>query len=798
MSNRTPDENGAVNQQGAVDTRGNSPATRNSTTRTGDGSGFSAVNGNMNTGSRGSNPTTHTGAGYRGGIEQGAQRQSDNYNSYIGALSALSDAQRDSRSKAMSRGPGSIAGILSDATPEARENLTETLSNAWNDKLGIRSTPEQVRRTLRTLVGESGRESIDDQAAALNTMSNRLSFGKTNPRADFGGGDVDRMLSGYDANGQRYYETYGKSGTPANDAFKNTDYRNQSYANAALAMAEALSPTSRFSLESDPTVLNATHYLTPEAAKTASWYEKKNFTPSGAHLFGNAEDISGKVAKLRGDEPRITMAGDDTRWVRPNIYDSIKPTITNAIRGVKDVTGGAVDKFLGLFGRGGEPVSTPIPHPKPAPPASELGQGVWRNPGSAPYPYANSDEQTAWEKLGNVRNPYGEPPPTTDEDSYVNDVRDGLKQSAERELAERNYVNPNLAPKPFTAGPVTHSTQTAPPSSPVPVVRAAGTPLGGYDENYFESKPIPSMGPMSSLLDKTAREKPRVTTIYKDPPPPSSPVPLRRSAGTPLGGYDENYNAGRKAPPNLAFNSREQTIKDWNDPSKYTGTEQPELPPATDRPRALGADKYGDPLGIRHFVDRTPQPTEEVVDDAGDVDRVPTAKEVFTTRKLNQSVLAGEPTTIDKLKKAGALAKDAYTIISNPLVGIPTIAGREIYKAIKGDMEKLKYLKDNYPATYTVEIARRQADQEKRFQRMSENDNGHPASGYVPRSGVPAAAGAVIPPPTDEPLPGDGGSLGYTPRPFLGMPNDFEHYGERPQHRYFARGGVVRLNRPPV
>jgi hypothetical protein len=49
-------------------------------------------------------------------------------------------------------------------------------------------------------------------------------------------------------------------------------------------------------------------------------------------------------------------------------------------------------------------------------------------------------------------------------------------------------------------------------------------------------------------------------------------------------------------------------------------------------------------------------------------------------------------------------------VISNPVVGIASIAARKVFETIKTDRERMAYLDKNYPATAAAERARRAAN----------------------------------------------------------------------------------------
>lgn len=102
---------------------------------------------------------------------------------------------------------------------------------------------------------------------------------------------------------------------------------------------------------------------------------------------------------------------------------------------------------------------------------------------------------------------------------------------------------------------------------------------------------------------------------------------------------------------------------------------------------------------------------------------VPTADEVFDAREQNLNVLADDPTALDKAKKVGSVLKDFASVLANPVVGIFGIGARETVKAIKRDQEKLAYLKENYPATYAAEMARRGAQSSRMSSRNEGGDN---------------------------------------------------------------------------
>lgn len=213
-------------------------------------------------------------------------------NSYGESLAGLTQAQRDARAKAVSRGPGDVAGVMPGASSLSQKRTTQTLAQALSDS-GIKASKDQIATAAKTIVGEAGRESPFGQTAVANTMLNRVALGPDT----YPGGDFADVLGAFDANGIRYAQTNGVSGKPANAGYTKTQMGSDAYGGALASLAAAASTASKFAKEAPEELKNATHYFNPKEV-SPSW--GKDFDLDvGNHRFGNAEPTAAKVAEAR-------------------------------------------------------------------------------------------------------------------------------------------------------------------------------------------------------------------------------------------------------------------------------------------------------------------------------------------------------------------------------------------------------------------------------------------------------------------------------------------------------------------
>lgn len=156
-------------------------------------------------------------------------------------------------------------------------------------------TPQQISEMARTTYGEAANQGPLGMAAVSNVMENRLNYGKA--YNGFGRGDVEKMLSKFDANG---YDYGVRRGVPqgGNAAYQNATVGTSGMTGGLLGMADALDKYSNFSMTAPAAVQNATHYYNPRDA-SPSWGQ--GFTAYGNHVFGNPDPgpTADRIASLR-------------------------------------------------------------------------------------------------------------------------------------------------------------------------------------------------------------------------------------------------------------------------------------------------------------------------------------------------------------------------------------------------------------------------------------------------------------------------------------------------------------------
>lgn len=157
-------------------------------------------------------------------------------------------------------------------------------------------TPAQISEMARTTYGEAANQGPLGMAAVSNVMENRLNYGKTYNNS-FGRGDIDKMLSKFDANG---YDYGVRKGVPqgGNPAYQNAIAGTEGMTGGLLGMGDALDRYSTFNMTAPDAVRNATHYYNPDDA-APKW--GNGFTPYGDHVFGNPDPgpTANRVASLR-------------------------------------------------------------------------------------------------------------------------------------------------------------------------------------------------------------------------------------------------------------------------------------------------------------------------------------------------------------------------------------------------------------------------------------------------------------------------------------------------------------------
>ena len=109
----------------------------------------------------------------------------------------------------------------------------------------------------------------------------------------------------------------------------------------------------------------------------------------------------------------------------------------------------------------------------------------------------------------------------------------------------------------------------------------------------------------------------------------------------------------------------------------------------------------------------------------------PTAAEVLAAKKLND--LALKPPTADTplstIKKTVVTTAKVAAVIANPIAGLSVLGAKKLYDVIQTDRANMQYLKDNYPETYTKEMARRAEQQAKTQGRAGSEKSGGNGTG---------------------------------------------------------------------
>jgi hypothetical protein len=240
---------------------------------------------------------------------------------------AQDQAALERRALAVSRGPGSVAGVMPGASPLSQQRTIGTLAGAMSEG-GFPMSPSDLQKLSQTIAGEAGNQGPMGQTAVGNTMLNRMSLAASDPDkyGYMGGGDINSLMGQYDATGMR-------KGTTPNSAFQGAQLGTDALGEGIASMAGAASTNSLFNTTQPAAIKNATHFYNPQVSNPK--WGGPGFSPLGDHVFGNAEPTAGQVASLRAQPPAASP-----------------PTQTASI-------------------------SPAVAPPTPQPPAPEQGAGFW-------------------------------------------------------------------------------------------------------------------------------------------------------------------------------------------------------------------------------------------------------------------------------------------------------------------------------------------------------------------------------------------------------------------------------------
>jgi hypothetical protein len=211
-------------------------------------------------------------------------------------VAPVSPADLNRRIGAISRGPGSVAGVMPGAGPVSQRRTMQTLAGSMNEdpRFGGRQfTSGDIQGLARTIPGEAGNESPMGQTAVANTMVNRMALAAENAKkyAYMGGGDIGRLMSQYDATGMR-------GNLKPNAGFRTAVPGTDALGSGIASLAGALGPNSQFNQNAPPAIKNATHFYNPKISDPE--WGGNGFAALGNHVFGNAEPTATQVASLRG------------------------------------------------------------------------------------------------------------------------------------------------------------------------------------------------------------------------------------------------------------------------------------------------------------------------------------------------------------------------------------------------------------------------------------------------------------------------------------------------------------------
>lgn len=251
-------------------------------------------------------PTSNPGEALQNGLVQqqaairalNAARANPNYTNLDGtppnpnSPANMTPAQQAARLAAITRGPGSVAGVMPDASPLAQGRTLETLAGAMTEG-GRPMTKEDLGKLARTVAGESANQPPMGQTAVANTMLNRMALAEKNPEkyGYMGGLDVDSLMKMYDATGMAK-----RTGGIPNSAFKNAVPGTDTLGGGIASLAGAVAPNSQFNTEAPANIREATSFYNPKVSNPK--WGGPQFSALGDHVFGLPDELAGRGATV--------------------------------------------------------------------------------------------------------------------------------------------------------------------------------------------------------------------------------------------------------------------------------------------------------------------------------------------------------------------------------------------------------------------------------------------------------------------------------------------------------------------
>ena len=711
-------------------------------------------------------------------------------------------------------GGGTFGNPLGTASTSAQQlglvNKMNTSDRALMDAVGniqsrtgidTVSAIEFANDMARTAYGELGSQYANEvNLAAINQVGlNRLGLMDSNGSY---GGTPEGVLKGFDANGfDQPRVSKNGVGPEGNEAYQEAGFATQAYEDAIQSLKERTAGTG---VSLPDAVNNATNYRATSMGKP-SWGpadDRKNFSETvlGPHAFSNPDP--GRTASVvssntaAGQQPTVTMAASAPP-PKTTVASISKPYVTAAINDIKAVPGTAVDLVNSLFGS-----NIPKPQPKPTPPSAREDIDVWGPDYPQDPSIAGRVAPPARENIDVWGPDYPQDPSiagrlgqTATLDGIIDAARRSLDLSAQRE-EEMRIAHPNLDAQNYGF------------SAPEEEIRAQNYGFQSPSQNPLEAAAAVdmTMAPFSNLKDKTEREQsafqqPNTTVVTQSPSVLGQPAVRSRSPAPAAPATPVSYE-----PQNYGFVS----------------------PPA-DRPRALGADQYGDPDGIQNIIDNNDvfsgleTPEDYLGDFRGPVgwaetgirpgfgydptnDYSPAAQAARESLSgvPSESMERAEPAPPGTPEYEAAWAK--YNNLRLSRTGMPTIPrttgtkvtgalidgvlgkvpiagqlnliakvfGKSVGSLAMEDMDRWNNMNPDEKASA---IARAHLRDEMRDDRGG--DNTGPTNGGIWPPGS-AGGGTTAPPDT-----GQNVDTSWTPSPFLGLPTDFENYGQGGEHRFY-------------
>lgn len=226
--------------------------------------------------------------------------QSPASNSFQSNLGYMDPQALADRETALSRGPGSVAGVMPGASPLSQQRTIQGLSGAMTDG-GTPLSPEDVQNLSKTVYGEAGRESPMGQTAVANTMLNRMALAAAGKAKYMGGGSVNSLMGQYDATGP------ARAGGVPNQGFTSAKLGTDALGQGIASLAGAASPNSMFNTTAPATIRNATSFYNPKISNPK--WGGSQFAALGNHVFGLPDELAGQggiVSDARGTPAAVS------------------------------------------------------------------------------------------------------------------------------------------------------------------------------------------------------------------------------------------------------------------------------------------------------------------------------------------------------------------------------------------------------------------------------------------------------------------------------------------------------------